>query len=184
MYLLKMNKFWDIQSTDTVWFNFPSSNKIHKSIDIPFLAMFFLCHLISFTDVLKKRFNNYFTSRPYRYISFTHLWSFSKSKFILKSDRVNLVAPASLIEYLLYLPNVRAIQYKLGQERLTQLGNSNVLGCPCVVYLWSRRYILNQNLWLNLFMCYIYLLNLKINVVLIKLNNCRKNLFLRICALN
>ena len=33
-------------------------------------------------------------------------------------------------------------------------------------------------------MCYIYLFNLKINVVLIKLENCRKNLLLRICALN
>ena len=31
----------------------------------------------------------------------------------LKSDRVNLVAPVSPIECLLYLPNVRAIQYKL-----------------------------------------------------------------------
>jgi len=28
----------------------------------------------------------------------THPWSFSKSKFNLKSDRVNLVAPASPIE--------------------------------------------------------------------------------------
>ena len=31
----------------------------------------------------------------------THLWPFSKSKFNLKSDRVNLVAPASPIECLL-----------------------------------------------------------------------------------
>ena len=51
----------------------------------------------------------------------------SKSKFNLKSDRVNLVAPASPIECLPYLPNVRATQYKLGPERLTKLGNSNVL---------------------------------------------------------
>ena len=55
----------------------------------------------------------------------THLWPCSKSK--LKSDRVNLVAPASPIECLLYLPNVRAIQYKLKPEKLTRLGNSNVL---------------------------------------------------------
>ena len=47
------------------------------------------------------------------------------------SNRVNFVAPASPIEYLLYLPNVWAIQYKLGPERLTRLGNSNELGCPC-----------------------------------------------------
>ena len=47
----------------------------------------------------------------------THL--FSKSKFNLKSDRVNLVATASPIECLLYLPNVRAIPYKLGPESTT-----------------------------------------------------------------
>ena len=44
--------------------------------------------------------------------------SFSKSKLNLKSDCVNLVAPASPIESLPYLPNVQAIQYKLGPERL------------------------------------------------------------------
>ena len=55
----------------------------------------------------------------------TNLWPFSKSKFNLKSDRVNLVAPPSPIECLLYLPNVGAIQYKLGPEMLTRLGNSN-----------------------------------------------------------
>ena len=46
----------------------------------------------------------------------THPWRFSKSKFNLKSDRVNLVAPARPIECLLYLPNVRAIQYTLGRK--------------------------------------------------------------------
>ena len=45
-------------------------------------------------------------------------------------DRVNLVAPASPIKCLPYLPNVWAIQYKLGPERLTRLGNSNVLRLP------------------------------------------------------
>ena len=60
-----------------------------------------------------------------------HLSPCSKGKFNLKSACVNLVAQASPIECLLYLPNVRAIQYKLGPERLTRLGNSNVLyGCP------------------------------------------------------
>jgi len=39
------------------------------------------------------------------------------------SDRVNLVALASPIECLLYLPNVRVKQYKLGLERLTGLGS-------------------------------------------------------------
>ena len=61
----------------------------------------------------------------------THLWPFSKSKLNLKSDRVNLVAPAaSPIWCLLYLPYVQAIQYKLGPEKLTRLGNSNVLRLP------------------------------------------------------
>ena len=70
---------------------------------------------------------------------YTHLCPFSKSKFNLKSDRVNLVAPASLIECLHYLPNVRGIQYKLGLERLTRLGNSNVLRLPVTMrYLFFR----------------------------------------------
>ena len=56
-----------------------------------------------------------------------HLWPLRKSKFNLMSERVNPAAPASPIECLLYLPNVRAIQYKIGPERLTRLGNSNVL---------------------------------------------------------
>ena len=63
---------------------------------------------------------------------FTHLCPFSKSKFNLNSDRVNLVAPASPIACLLYLPTVRAIQYKLGPERLTRLGKSNILRLPGV----------------------------------------------------
>ena len=50
-------------------------------------------------------------------------WPFSKSKFNLMSDRVNL-------ECQLYLPNVRAIQYKLGPERLTRFGNLNILRLP------------------------------------------------------
>ena len=73
----------------------------------------------------------------------THPWPFSKSKFNLKSDRVNLVAPASPIECLLHLPNVRAIQYKLGPEKLTRLGYSNVLRLPVrdsqhkIFYFWE-----------------------------------------------
>ena len=63
----------------------------------------------------------------------THLWPFSKSKLNLKSDRVNLLAPAGPIECLLYFPNVRAIQYKLGPERLTRLGISNPLRLPVPV---------------------------------------------------
>ena len=65
---------------------------------------------------------------------YTHLWPFSKSKFNLKSERVNLLALVSPIECLLYLPNVRVIQYKLGPERLTQLGNLNVQLLPVTIY--------------------------------------------------
>ena len=68
---------------------------------------------------------------------FTHLWPFNKSKFNLMSGRVNLVALASPIECMPYLPNVRAIQFKLGPERLTQLGNSNVLRLPVFCKLES-----------------------------------------------
>ena len=67
----------------------------------------------------------------------THLWPSSKSKFNLKSDRVNLVAPASSIEYLLYLPYVWVKQYKLGLDRLTRLGNSNVLRLPVLHDLYN-----------------------------------------------
>ena len=89
-----------------------------------------------------------------------HLWPFSKSKFNLKSDRVNLVAPASPIKCLLHLPNVRAIQYKLGPEKLTQLGNSNVLRLPVwqggkIVYNFSAKtfkIIIEQSLKMRIFM--------------------------------
>ena len=75
----------------------------------------------------KKLLWHYIVSSKKNSILFTHPWPFSKSKFNLKSDSINLVAPASPIECLLYLPNVRAIQYKLGPGRLTRVGNSNVL---------------------------------------------------------
>ena len=54
----------------------------------------------------------------------THLWPYSKSKFNLKSDRVELVAPAC---FLIYLPNVRAIQYKLGPEIVDMARNFNCI---------------------------------------------------------
>ena len=60
---------------------------------------------------------------PFNKSKLTHPSPFNKSKFNLKSHRVNLVAPASPIECLLYLADVRAIQYNLGPERLTRLGN-------------------------------------------------------------
>ena len=64
------------------------------------------------------------------FIGYTHLWSFSKSKFNLKSACVNLVASASPIKCLVHLLTDRAIQYKLEPEKLTRLGNSNVLRLP------------------------------------------------------
>ena len=44
-------------------------------------------------------------------------------KKIIKSDRVNLVAPASPVHRARYSTN-------LEPEGLARLGNSNVLGCP------------------------------------------------------
>ena len=70
-------------------------------------------------------------ARSAGWVHLTHLWPFSKSKLNLKSDHVNLVAPASPIDCLLYLPNVWEIQYKMGLERLTQLGN--VLWLPVIL---------------------------------------------------
>ena len=48
-----------------------------------------------------------------------HIWPFGKSKFNLKSDRVTLFA--STIECLLYLTNVWAIHYRLGNSNVLQL---------------------------------------------------------------
>ena len=76
----------------------------------------------------------------------------SKSKFNLKSDHVNLVAPASPIKCLLYLPNVLTTQYKLRPERLTRLGNSNVLRLPSRQTLGSQDGLVQVNryaVWLH-----------------------------------
>ena len=85
---------------------------------------------------------SFFKVRPNFYLIFSDFFSIIQNILInafrtissrtsdLKSDRVHLVEPDSPIECQLYLPNVRAIQYKLGPERLTRLGNSNVLGLP------------------------------------------------------
>ena len=75
-----------------------------------------------------------------------------KKKFNLKSDRVNLVATAAPIEFLLYLSNVQAIQYKLGPERLTRLENSNVLRLPVRKALaFDFTSLTNLNLALDIF---------------------------------
>ena len=67
----------------------------------------------------------------YLYIFYTYLWPFSKSKINLKSDRINLVAPACPIECLLYPMQCQSDTVQLlRSERLTRLGNSNVLRLP------------------------------------------------------
>ena len=81
------------------------------------------------------------------FFSATHPWPFSKSKFHHNSNRVNLVAPASPIECVLYLPNVPAIQYKLGPERLTRLGNSNALRLPVAHNKNNRSYKVTKYAW-------------------------------------
>ena len=74
----------------------------------------------------------------------THLWPYSKSKFNLKSDGVNLVAPAA------FLTNVRATQYKMGPKRLTRLGNSNVLRLPVFnIPWWSYPAEITVDEWLS-----------------------------------
>ena len=76
----------------------------------------------------------------------THLWPFSKSKSNLKSDRVNLVAPA--IECLLYLPDVRGIQYKQGWPGpKIQM----YYGCPWRTYskLFTNFHVSWDTLYLN-----------------------------------
>ena len=114
------------------------SDNGHYYLDNVLRAIFINLRIMAVeaVDVLSNEFDKA-TSKSltkvifYLYIFYTYLWPFSKSKINLKSDRVNLVAPACPIECLLYSPNDRAIQYKLGPEKLTRLGNSNVLyDCP------------------------------------------------------
>ena len=71
----------------------------------------------------------------------THPWPFSKSKFNQKSDRVNLVAPASPIECLLYFPNVRAIHWDRKGWPASEIQMYN--SCP-----WKTTFI-----WLSCYHC-------------------------------
>ena len=78
---------------------------------------------------------------------------FSKSKFNLKSDRVNLLTPAShglvLLESALF--NRRpGDTVKLGPERLTRLGNSNVPRRPVLSERDLRWNLKNLSRGLNL----------------------------------
>ena len=69
------------------------------------------------TRLVSKHFRNLF-----KHICSTHHWPCSKSKFNLKSDRVNLVdlvSPSDTVQ--------------TGTERLTRLGNSNLLRLPMAV---------------------------------------------------
>ena len=75
---------------------------------------------------------NYHQKRIW-HIMFTLLWPFSKSRFNLMSDRVNLIAPASPVECLLYLPNVRAIQSNWDRKGWPGSEIKMYYGCPCVV---------------------------------------------------
>ena len=139
--------YFSLTRLPVIFLNGKSPRKNEIFID-NFFIVYFLC-FPTFSRALKKNnlcphdnnLNNLnidflFAFGPFKrwyellYKHLMHLWLFSKSKFNLKSDRVNLVAPASPIECLLYLPNVQAIQYKLGPKRLTWLGNPNVLWLP------------------------------------------------------
>ena len=61
----------------------------------------------------------------------THLWLFSKRKFNLKSDRVNLAAPASHIECLLFCP--MSGRYSTNWDLKGWPGSEIQMyyGCPC-----------------------------------------------------
>ena len=90
--------------------------------------------LLGTLNVRQKTKSNLCTHYPvslFVYTLHTHLWPFSNCKLNLKSDRVNLVAPAMSywVSGFIY-PMSEAIQYKLGPETLTRLGNSNVLQLP------------------------------------------------------
>ena len=61
-------------------------------------------------------------------VTLTHFWPSRKRKFNLKSDRVNLVAPVSPIECLLYLPNDWDRKGWPGSE--IQM----YYGCSCYIY--------------------------------------------------
>ena len=75
----------------------------------------------------------------------TQLWPFSKSKFNLKSGRVNLVSPASPFECLLYLPTrPTSGRYSTKWERKGWPGSEIQMyyDCPCPVpHYWYKRFL-------------------------------------------
>ena len=79
------------------------------------------------TDLVNLYNRNIFRTSLYIYIG-----QGEKGR-LMRNLSLSMVAPASPIECLLYLPNVRAIQYKLRPEKLTRLGKSNVLRLPLSV---------------------------------------------------
>ena len=84
---------------------------------------------------------------PFVCLGQTHLWPFSKSKFNVKSDRVNLVAPASPIKYLLYLPNGRTKQYKLGPWKVDPTRKFKCTTAPRVLFISFLVSSLQKNWW-------------------------------------
>ena len=83
--------------------HFYSDNR-HNYLDNVLRAIFINLRMMAVeaVDVLSNEFDKA-TSRSltkvifYLYIFYTYLWPFSKSKLNLKSDRVNLVAPALVL---------------------------------------------------------------------------------------
>ena len=72
----------------------------------------------------------------------THLWPFRKSKFNLMSDRVNLVAPASPIECLPYLPKIGRYSTNWNRKGWPGFEIQMYYGWPCPYpQKVSRRFI-------------------------------------------
>ena len=104
--------------------------------------------------------------------SLKHLRPFSKIKFNLKSDRVNLVAPASLVERLLIYP--MSGRYSTNWDQKGWPGSEIQLyyGCPCLKerFLWDLPYkfvlLLSFIIWITFYHmiychCLCYLLYIK-----------------------
>ena len=110
------------------------------------LVTFFLFTFLESFWILRIKF--YYIRSPLRlnfhivdfFVIITHLWPWSKSKFNLKSDRVNLVAPASSIKRLLYLLMSGRYSTNWDGERFTRV---------MPFYFLPRRAITLQE-WINL----------------------------------
>ena len=72
--------------------------------------------------------------------SIKHLWPFSKSKFNLKFNRINLVSPASPIWVPALFTQCLDDKVQTGTGKVDLLGNSNVLRLPV---LWLPFFMFN-----------------------------------------